>query len=158
MDLLLLLVRYIVHEVNLQRLLFILSFLTFGVGDGVTAAYMMNKVGVMHESNPIIRFIYSTGNSVIGIKIWFTFIILFLVWLLKSEDSYWTINGFLFALFVCGIMATGANLMATSGITPPSPRFIIFTYLFLVILFMILGDAMDKISSNKLKVKKGLAS
>ncbi len=136
-------------QLNLQRLLFILSFLTFGVGDGVTATYMMKKEGVMRESNPIIRFMYATGSSVISIKIWFTFIILFLVWLLKSKDSYWTINGFLFALFVGGIMATGANLMATSGITPPSPGSIIFTYLFLVILFVMMGDAMDKISSDK---------
>ncbi len=149
MDLLLLLVRYIIHQASLQRLLFILSFLTFGVGDGVTATYMMKKEGVMRESNPIIRFMYATGNGVISMKIWFTLIILFFVWLLKSKDSYWTINGFLFALFVGGIMATGANLMAASGITPPSPGSIIFTYLFLVILFVMMGDAMDKIISDK---------
>ena len=136
---------------NLQRLLFISSFLTFGVGDGVTAAYLMKKESVMRESNPIIRYIFITGggNSVISVKIWFTFIILFFVWLLKSKYNYWTINGFLFSLLVGGLMATGANLMAIRGMTPPSPGSIIFVYLFLVVLLVILGDAMDNISSDK---------
>ncbi len=36
-------IKYLVSTANLQRLLFLLAFLTYGVGDGVTAAYMMDR-------------------------------------------------------------------------------------------------------------------
>ncbi len=140
-----------VWHMYLQKLLFILSFLTFGAGDGITAAYMIKKEGIISESNQMMRLAYATGgmNSLISIKIWLSFLILFFVWLIRSKDNYWTINGFLFSLFIGGIMAIGANLMAARGMTPPSPDWIIFTYLFLVILFVMLGDALDKIKSDR---------
>jgi hypothetical protein len=55
------------------------------------------------------------------------------------------INGFLFALFVCGMLATGANLMAARGLEPPDAGTIIAIYLFLVILLTMIGDAMDRL-------------
>lgn len=140
--------KYLLSKANLQRLLFIFSFLTYGIGDGVTSAYMIEKMGVMNEVNPVIRFFYiSYGmRGVIGIKIWFTLLILFLVWIVSIRtESYWSINGFLSALCVGGIMAAWANLMAFYGMEPPSPGSITMTFLTLTVLFVLIGEVMDKL-------------
>lgn len=153
-DVLWLLLKYLISTANLQRLLFLLSFLTYGVGDGVTAAYMMDRTGVAREVNPVMRFFYASygAQGVIGIKIWFTFLILFLVWSVsRKTDAYWTVNGFLSALSVGGMMAMRANLMAAWGMTPPSASSIIMTFLFLVVLFVMIGDVMDKLGSTGVK-------
>lgn len=134
-------------KINLQRLLFLLSFLTYGVGDAITSVYMMDKTGVMGEANPIVQlmYIFNGGQGVIIIKMWFAFMILLFVWLVSRKgDAYWTVNGFLFALFIGGTMAIRANLMAADGIVPPSPESIIITYLSLVLLFVMLGDQIDR--------------
>lgn len=151
--------RYLISTANLQRLLFLLSFLTYGVGDGVTAAYMMDNAGVVREVNPIMRFVYlsSGAQGVIGVKIWFTFLILFLVWIIsRKANAYWTVNGFLSALCVGGIMAMRANLMVAYGMTPPSAGSIIMTFLFLTVLFVMIGDVMDRLGSTG--VKQGQAA
>ncbi|MCZ7398203.1 MAG: hypothetical protein O8C62_00730 [Candidatus Methanoperedens sp.] len=155
-DLIRLLIKYFLTVTNLQTLLFLLSFLTFGVGDGITSAYMMQIMGITQEVNPVIRFMYvsSGANGVISIKIWFTFLILFLVWRLSwGKNAYWTINGFLFALFIGGIMSIRANLMAANGMTAPSPYSIIFTFLLLTGIFVLIGDLMDK-SFSTAKVRQ----
>lgn len=142
------LLEYIIFKLNLQRILFLLSFLSFGLGDGISAVYMINKRGLYGESNPLIRFMYASSGSqgVIGIKVWLVIIILaFVRNVSKGKDNYWMINGFLFALFVCGVMATGANLMAARGLQPPDAGTIIASYLFLVMLLTMIGDAMDKL-------------
>jgi len=143
--------------INVQRLLFLLSFLTFGIGDGITSVYLMEKTGVIRESNPIIRFMYisSGGQGVIEIKIWFSFVILFLVWLTsRGKNMYWTVNGFLFALFLMGLMAMWANMIAASGMMPPPPSSIIITYLFLVIFLIFIGDLIDKMHDNDIKIRR----
>jgi hypothetical protein len=143
-----LLITYIIYKLNLQKILFLLSFLTFGAADGISAAYMIGKRGVFGESNPLIRFMYASNGSmgVIEIKIWLVIIILYFVWnVSKGKNNYWMINGFLFALFVCGMLATGANLMAARGLEPPDAGTIIAIYLFLVILLTMIGDAMDRL-------------
>lgn len=143
-------IKYFLTTTNLQRLLFLLAFLTYGVGDGVTAAYMMDNSGVMREINPFVRYIYVSNGAqgVITIKIWFAFIILVFVWIIsRKTNTYWTINGFLSALCVGGIMAMRANLMAAYGLPPPSAGSIITTFLFLTVLFVMLGDMMDKLHS-----------
>ena len=147
-DIIRLSIKYLISTANLQRLLFLLSFLTYGVGDGVTSAYMIERTGVMREANPIVRFVYASSGEqgIITFKIWFGFIILFMVWIIsRRTNTYWTINGFLSALCVGGIMAMRANLMAASGMNPPSPSSIIMTFLTLTVLFVMLGDLMDKL-------------
>lgn len=147
-EILKLLIKYFFLRLNLQKMLFLLSFLTFGAADGISAAYMIEKRGFMGEANPLIQFMYISGGSkgVIGIKIWLVFIILTVVWNMSREkNNYWMINGFLFALSLGGMMATRANLMAAGGIEPPAASTIITTYLFLVILLTMLGDAMDRL-------------
>lgn len=143
-----LLIKYIISKLNLQKILFLLSFLTFGAADGISAAYMIEKRGVFGEANPLIRFMYASSGSmgVIEIKVWLVLIILYFVWnVSKGKNNYWMINGFLFALFVCGMLATGANLMAARGLEPPDAGTIIAIYLFLVILLTMIGDAMDRL-------------
>ncbi len=147
-------IKYLVSTANLQRLLFLLSFLTYGVGDGVTAAYMIEKTGVMREANPLVQFVYTSSGAqgVIIFKIWFGFILLLLVWIVsRRKNTYWTINGFLAAFCVGGIMAMRANLMAAYGMTPPSPDSVIMAFLILMVLFVMIGDMMDKLSSTNVK-------
>lgn len=144
-------IAYIFRTLNLQRILFFSSFLTYGVGDGVTAVHMMNKAGVMREINPIARYLYASSGKqgVITLKVWFALVILFMVWIVgRRTNTYWTINGFLFALTMGGIMAMRANVMAAYDMVPPSPRSIITTFLFMVVLFVMMGDMMDKLHSG----------
>lgn len=144
-------VEYLLKTVNLQRVLFLISFLTYGIGDGITAVYMMERTGIIREVNPLVRFMYATSGThgVIVMKIWFVFIILFLAWVItKRSEAYWTVNGFLCALIVGGVMAMGANLMALYGVEPPAPGSIIMTFLFLTVLFVMLGDLMDKLGTG----------
>ena len=155
-DIILLPIKYLLNVINLQRLLFLLSFLTFGVGDGITSTYMMEIRGVAEEVNPVIRFMYvsSGADGVILIKTWFTFVILFLVWRFScGKNIYWTINGFLFALFIGGVMAMGANLMEANGVQSLSSNTVIFTFLLSIQLFVLIGDLLDK-SLDTAKVKQ----
>ncbi len=139
--------KYLISAANLQRLLFLLSFLIYGVGDGVTAAYMIEKTSVMEEANPLVQFIYfSSGvQGVIAFKIIFGLIILLPVWIVsRRTNTYWTINGFLAALCIGGIMAIETNLMVANGMIPPSPELVILAFLILTVLFVIIGDMVDK--------------
>ena len=150
-EIILLPMAYLVKAANLQRVLFLFSFLTYGVGDGITAVYMMERTGIMREVNPLVRFMYATSGThgVIVMKIWFVFMILFLAWVIaKRSEAYWTVNGFLCALIVGGVMAMGANLVASYGVEPPAPGSIIMTFLFLTVLFVMLGDLMDKLGTG----------
>lgn len=159
-DIISLLIKYFISTANLQHLLFLLSFLTYGVGDGVTAAYMIEKTGVMRESNPILQFFYASSGAqgIISFKILFGFIILLMVWIISRQtNTYWTINGFLIAHFAGGIMAMRANLMAAYGMTPPSPDSVIMAFLILTGLFVLIGDMMDKLSSTSVKQTRAKA-
>jgi len=157
-----LVIKYFLSTANLQKILFMLAFLTYGVGDGITAAYMMDKKGVMTESNPIVRFMYiSSGTQgVVTMKVWFTFLILYFVWIIsRRTNTYWTINGFLSALCIGGIMAIRANIMAANDMSPPSPESVVMTFLFLTLLFVMIGDQMDKIhGGTAVKRSRGRAS
>jgi len=143
-----LLIKYIICKLNLQRILFLLSFLTFGAADGISAAYMIETRGIISEANPLIRYMYASNgiNGVIGIKLWLVVILLSFVWKIsRDKKNYWMINGFLFSLFVFGMMAAGANLLTARGIEHPAASTIIATYLFLMMLLIMLGDTMDRI-------------
>ena len=145
-------VLYVISTFNLQRVMYLFSFATYGIADGVTAAYLMAKKGITSEVNPIARFMYASAGlkGVLLVKIWFASVILFIVWVISRRDeSYWMINGFLLALATGGIMATRANLMAASGINPPSPGSVIMTFLFLTVILVMIGDIMDKLINSR---------
>lgn len=136
---------------RLRSLLFISSFLTYGLGDGITAAYMMGKTGAGIEGNPLARFMYVSYGSkgLVALKLWFTFVILSLISTIsKRTGAYWATNGFLVAFTIGGIMATRANVLATLGMPFPSPVSVISTFLFITILFIEVGSLIDKLHSN----------
>lgn len=144
-------IKYFISTASIQRLLFLVSFLTYGIGDAISAVYMMERSGVMREINPIVRFLYvSYGEQgFIIIKIWFTLLILFFVWIVsRRTNTYWTINGFLFALCIGGIMAMYANLTAANDMVSLSSSSVITTYLVLTVLLVLIGDLMDNLSDK----------
>lgn len=144
-----LLANYFLSAVTLQRLLFLLSFITYGVGDSITAVYMMERRGVIFESNPLVRSVYvsSGGTGVVAIKIFYAFIILFFAWLIsRRENTYWKVNGFLFALIVGSIMVIQANLKIANDAIPQSATSIMFAFLSMEALFVMVGYLIDKLN------------
>ncbi|VVB95093.1 Uncharacterised protein [uncultured archaeon] len=143
-----LLFRYITRRINAMHILFILAFLTFGIGDGLTSAIMMGKRGVSAESNLFFANMYSSSGliGVITAKIGFTVLLLMaslLVYWRSQGRNYWMVNGFLMALTLAGIMATIANLQAAAGLPFMSPEKILFIYLGMMFVFVEAGDFVD---------------
>ncbi len=134
------------NKSSLLKVAFILSFLTFGVGDGVTGAYMIEKTSVMREANPLVRFFYSSSGAqgVIALKIWFAFTLLFLVWTVsRRPNTYWIIIGFLTSFFIGGILSTISNIAAVYGFAVLSPDIIILLFLSSNAVLVIIGDFYD---------------
>ena len=46
-EVLILFKKYIICKLNLQKILFLLSFLTFGVGDIISAVYLIENRGII---------------------------------------------------------------------------------------------------------------
>lgn len=141
-------VIFLLNKINLQHVLYFTAFLTFGIGDGITGAYLMDTLGIGAESNPIARYLFIEQgfSGMVMAKIWFTFVILLathIVQLRSSEKMDWTVNGFLIALTAGGVMAINANMTALAGEIPPAPGEIIFTYLALVLMLTEIGSFVD---------------
>lgn len=139
----------IVYSITLQRVLFLTAFLTFGIGDGVTSAYMMESKGPYSESNPLIRGMFITlgFEGMIIIKLWVTFIMLLathVVQVRSKDNIYWTINGFLIAQIAAGVMGIYANLSALGGEIHPEAGDIVLLYLAFVVILTGAGDFIDK--------------
>lgn len=149
-----------VKNINLRHVLYLTAFLTFGLGDGITAAYMMERLGTGIESNPFARYLFMEhgfGGMVMG-KVWFTiliFLVIYIIQLKSSEGTYWTVNGFLIALTAGGLMAVNANLTALAGEMPQAPGVIIFTYLAMVLMFTEIGGFVDRSTANHGGVSDG---
>ena len=139
----------IVYNITLQRILFLTAFLTFGIGDGITSAYMMEAKGPYSESNPVVREMFVTlgFEGMIITKLWVTFIMLLATYIVqaRSKDNiYWTINGFLIAQIAAGVMGIYANLSALGGEIHPEAGDIVFLYLAFVVILTGAGDFIDK--------------
>lgn len=147
-DIIRLLTIFAVRKLNVQHILYITAFLIFGIGDGVTAAYMMSMLGAGIEANPAASYLFTTYgfNGLVIAKIWLTFVVLFAVFVIQLKSStnmYWTMNGFLVALTAGGLMAVNANLTAVVGQIPQAPDEIIFVYLLLVLILTEAGSFVD---------------
>ncbi len=143
-----LLFRFITRRINAQHILFILAFLTFGIGDSLTASMMMDARGISAESNFIAAYIYANHGlgGLIAAKIWFTIILLtvaLIIFWRSQGRSYWMVNGFLMSLAAGGVMATMANLQAAAGLPHMSPTEIIFLYVGMLFAFVEAGDFVD---------------
>ncbi len=137
------------EKINLQHVLYLLAFLIFGIGDGITSAYMIDMRGVAIEANPIMRFLFITQGfeGMILAKVWFTFAMLLAVYIVQLRSPakmYWSVNGFLIALIIGGSMAVNANLNALAGEVPSGPGGILFTYIVLALILIEIGDNVDK--------------
>ncbi len=143
-----LLLRYIAQNVRAQHVLLILAFLTFGIGDAVTAAIMMDSRGAIGESNVIAAYIYANHGlaGLLAAKIWFTIILIagaLMVYWRSEGRSYWMVNGFLAAITIGGTMATVANLQAAANLPFMSPGEILFIYIGSVLILVEAGDFVD---------------
>ncbi len=148
-----LLFRFIVRRFNTQHLLFLLAFLTFGIGDAVTAAIMMESKGIGIESNPFVVQIYTNYGfaGLIFAKMWFTIILLmgsFIIYWNSRGKSYWMVNGFLISLTTGGIMAIMANLQALLGLAYMNPNEILIIYMGMVLILVEAGDVIDNHKST----------
>lgn len=133
---------------SIQPFLYILAFSTFGIGDALTGAFLMDIKGVGAESNAFFSQMYSTHGPgmFIVFKLWITFIILVLVFLSYMHSNgkdYWSTNGFLAALTIGGIMAFQANIQAIYGYTFMPHSTIIFLFLMFVFIFVMAGECID---------------
>ena len=148
--------KYISMFNGRQKIQFSLAsvvFLTFGIGDGFTGAYMMNICGILAEANPFTRHIVETQGcmGLIIFKLWMTFTLLSIVIRvekLSKHPMYWMTNGFLVALGLGGIMATIANLMriydfAIFGYGVPSPLLVLQLYTGLMLVLVLFGNLID---------------
>jgi hypothetical protein len=140
---------FAIRRINLQHILYFTAFLTFGIGDGMTGAYMMDRLGVGIESNQLAKYLFMTEGfwGMVAVKMWFTlavFVVVFIVQMKSPDNMYWTTNGFLLALTAGGVMAVNANLNAISGNVFQAPEQIIFIFLAMALIFTEIGSYVDK--------------
>lgn len=143
-DLLRLLFRYVSHRLNFQHFLYLLVFITFDIGDAVTASFMMDSQGISAENNILVQYIYFDYglSGLISAKLLFIIIPLKLASTIVKR-SYWMINGVLLALIMVGILAIQANLQSISGLTHMSPNEINLIYLMVLFMLSLGGTIID---------------
>jgi len=139
----------ILSNITLQRVLYLTAFFTFGIGDGVTSAYMMETKGPFSESHPVIRDMFMTlgFEGMILTKAWVTlmmFIATYIVQKQSKDELYWTINGFLIAHIAAGAMGIYANMSALAGSPHPEAMNIVFLYFALILVLTEAGSFVDK--------------
>lgn len=143
-DFIRLLFRYVSHKLNFQHFLYLLVFITFDIGDAVTASFMMDSKGIIAEYNIIIQYIYFEYGlaGLISAKLLFIIIPLKLASTIVKR-SYWMINGVLLALIMVGILAIQANLQSISGFPHMSPNEINMIYLMVLFILSLGGTIID---------------
>lgn len=148
-DFIRLLARYIFQKLNLQHFLYFMVFVTFDVGDAVSASMMMESRGIGAEYNSLVKniFINYGLSGVIFAKLLFIIIPLLFASILV-EKSYWLINGVLVALTIAGLMAIQANMQKLSGIAHMSPMEINLIYMKILIILAIAGMILDNYFSD----------
>ena len=148
LELLKLIVIFSIEKLNFQHCLYFIAFMTFGVGDGITAAYMMEKLGASVEMNPLMSYVFTEYGILVMVvvKIWLTLLWLFAAYVvsLKSKgQSFWTVNGFLIAVCVGGVLSINANLNTFNGLVHEAPEEIIVIFMVLTLLLTKAGSYMD---------------
>ncbi len=135
---------------NLQHVLFFLAFITFGIGDALTASLMMSTKGYSAEFNVLFGYLYETYGIAcfIIIKLVLVVMLLFAAYIISKCGGHWLTNGWLIALSIGGIMAMCSNLLSTYDIFSINPYHIIICYLVLAFVFVSIGAHFD--------IKKGM--
>ncbi len=139
---------------NLQHLLFFLAFLTFGIGDALTASLLMNIKGHGAEFNVLFGYLYDSYGVVcfIIVKLVLVIMVMFAAYILSMRGGHCLINGWLTALSIGGLMAMCSNLLSTYDILYINPFRIIACYLILTFVFVFAGAYFD---IKKRNVKNG---
>lgn len=142
---------------RLQVTLYLLAFLTFGVGDALSSLWMFEQQGIFREINPILRYLFLNYNvsTYLGIKIWFTIVILLMIFWVQINSKkpiYWTVNGCLISFIILGTLATALNIRAgrNEALFLSSGQ-VIFLYLILIFLLTSIGEEIDKRTYPKIK-------
>ncbi len=130
---------------NLQHLLFFLAFITFGIGDALTAVLLMTTKGHGAEFNNLFSYLYETYGITcfVTVKLILVIMLLLAAYVLSKRGGYWLINGWLTALTMGGIMGMCSNLSGTYNIIPVNPYNVILCYLVLTFVFLYIGDRID---------------
>lgn len=155
-DLIKLLFYYIIKRIKTPQILSILALLTFGLGDALTGAIMMDTRGINGEANSIVAYIYSNNGlaGLIAAKISFTLILIFAAFLIywnSNGKSYWMVNGFLISLIIFGAMATISNIQASLGLSFMSPSKIMLIFFGIILVLVETGDIIDsRIAKNRM--------
>jgi len=137
---------------RLQGALFLLAFLTFGIGDAITSAWMVEQRGIMGEGNLIVRYmILNFGASdFILIKLCVTFVLLLLPFLILDETYYWIISGYLVSFIVAGMLGIILNIQASRNETLIlSAEQAMTLFIILVLILTSIGERMDKEANTK---------
>ena len=143
--------------IRFQGALYLLAFLTFGLGDAVSSLWMFEQQGILRETNPILRYILLNYNvsTYLGIKIWFTIVILFMIFWIQinsKEPVYWTVNGCLISFIIIGTLAMVLNIQAgRNEALFLSARQVISLYLIMIFLLTTIGEKIDKRTHPKIK-------
>ena len=139
---------------KLQFTLFLVAFLTFGIGDTITSLNMIEQKGTVGEGNLILRYIilnYGISNYII-IKIFVTFAILVLPFLIINETVFWMLNGYFVSFIIAGILGMVLNIMAMNNQIPfLSPYQAITLFMVSVLILTNIGDEIDKRVHPKIK-------
>jgi hypothetical protein len=147
LELLKLIAIFAIRKLNFQHGLYFTAFLTFGVGDGITAAYMMEKLGASAEMNPLMSYVFMEQGfgGMVVVKIWLTLSLLFAAYIVSlKSNAFWTVNGFLVALCAGGVLAINANLNALNGLVHEAPEEIIVIFMVLTLLLIEAGSYIDR--------------
>ncbi len=143
-----LLFQYAIRKIRMQQVLVILVLLTYGLGDALTSAMMMDARSLNGESNLIVSNIYATSGlaGLVAVKLLFsTALILaaFTIYWKSGGKSYWMVNGFLVSLILFGSMAMAANIQAALGYPFIAPTHILLIFFIFVFILVEAGDIMD---------------
>lgn len=139
---------------RLQGALFLLAFLTFGIGDTISSIMMIGQRGIMGEANPLIVYIILNYGTLyfLVIKISFTIVILIMPFLIVDEPTYWTISGYLVSFIAAGTLGTILNIQAARDERLLfSPEQVIFLFLILVLVLTSIGEEIDKRKHPKIR-------
>lgn len=142
---------------RLQGLLYLMAFLTFGLGDTLSSLWMIQHQGILRETNPILRYIllnFGVSNYCL-FKMWLTLLILLIIFLIQvrsKEPIYWTVNGCLILLIIFGILAIILNIKAGKNEAVfLSAGEVIFLFLVMLYLLTNIGEKIDKLTHPEIK-------
>jgi hypothetical protein len=139
---------------RIQGVLCLLVFLTWGLGDALTALYMIKQQGLMQEGNMLVRTVitYYGSSTFVMLKIWFTLLIIYTPFMVKQENSYWMINGYLVSFIIGGAQAMVLNMQAAQN--EPlfiMPQHVILIYISSILILTNIGEIIDKLTRPRIR-------